>query len=218
MCNDRYWTAEVDKLVWKENAYFETHSDYIEFEVIRWHTRQWSLQEVADQLDAEDKAVREDGESWFLCCGTVYRDPGYPFRDTKEGLVTKFEAICDVEFLSAKYLSDLSEVPRHAITARGIEYGCLHSFACVDGHTHDDELAVENQQMLDDNDGDDFDDDDDDFGDEDDEDHFDEDEADDESDEDDEIDEAEQLQWTYTMRLSFEDDRIRHLDEIENDA
>jgi hypothetical protein len=216
MCNDRYWTAEVDKLVWKENAYFEMHSDYIEFEVIRWHTRQWSLQDVADQLDAESKAVREDGETWYLCCGTVYRDPGYPFRDTEEGQVTKFEAICDVEFLSAKYLSDLSEVPRHAITARGIEYSCLHLCSCVDGHTHNDALAVEVEQMSEDDEDED---------DEWDEDDFDEDESDDESDEDDEIgedddesDEDEQLQWTYTMRLSFEDDRIRHLDEIENDA
>ena len=154
MSNERYWTAENDLIEWVEDPYRPKHSDYIEFRVVRWHSHQWSLQQVADQLDAEWKALTDDSEHWFLCGHTVFRET-YSSDSPWDGEETEPEAICELEELSAVWTSKTSSVledafmtPREAMTARCQEFGCLHWGSCVDGTTHEDALKEEEDQML----------------------------------------------------------------------
>ena len=153
MCNERYWTAENDRIEWLERPSRPKYSDAIEFRVVRWHSHQWSLQQVADRLNTEWTALTDENDHWFVCGYTVYREVYYQ-PSPWDGKQTEPEAICELEELSAVWTSKTSSLledafmtPREAMTARCQKFGCLHRDSCVDGTTHDDALKEEDDQI-----------------------------------------------------------------------
>lgn len=131
----RYWSYSPEYLAWTCNPYCSI-PDVVTLEVIKWHTRQFSLEEVGNGLDSTEQTENNE-TNWYLCGNTVYRHQSKP------------EPVCDVRGHGAYYAGTKeSHEPVNEMTYRCVNHGCTHPRECVDGTTLDAPLAAKGAEEM----------------------------------------------------------------------
>lgn len=116
----RYWMCPKSHgLTFVENPYLQS-SDELDFEVRKWHTDEFSLDQVAERLHWSECGMDVD-EEWQMCHFTVYRRTW-----DEEDEPGDWQAVVDVDQTTGCWNLDLDEKPVNKQTRRLLNHGCSH--------------------------------------------------------------------------------------------
>lgn len=97
------WEATGNTLCFSSNIL--SMEDDAELEITNWHTRAYTIEEVASGLSFSDDDVLDES-CWEICEGTVYRTSGQSMLFGNEAISRQCVPICDVSLLGAFFDSD----------------------------------------------------------------------------------------------------------------
>ena len=107
-------------------------TDFLHFSVKELHCKQYSLDQIVEALDAEERGLDlPNGEEWTVCHFTVYRrqwvyDPSIacPVADDLDN--EGWEAICTLDFTCGGFSPKEDDEPKAVQTRRLMSRGCNH--------------------------------------------------------------------------------------------